>query len=151
MTVNSELRLGINPSFIAKWISRLNSRGAPGTQTGTRGTHCWAEKGDEKSTITKHENRTVSGEHRAIATERRGLKHLIRFWSEVKRTQFKTNATLPLVEQRGSSSMNNSLLSDSQAVFLLYFVHALEPILWSTWPISGRYYRLNIRKGLHPF
>ena len=72
------------------------------------------ETGDKE--INDHqtiEQNSVSGEHRAIAPESRGLKHLIKFLSEVKRTQFKTNAVLRLVEQRGSSSMNNSLLRDS--------------------------------------
>lgn len=136
MKVNSELRLGINKNFIVKSISRLHSRGALGTQTGTV---TWSQppwdsllSGEGRRGIKDHqtlEQNSVSGEHRAIATESRGLKHLIRFLSEVKRTQFKTNATLQLVEQRGSSSMNNSLLRDGQALFLLYFVDALEPIL----------------------
>ena len=88
------------------------------------------EKGDKETNNHQTiEQNSVSGEHRAIATESRRLKHLIKFLSEVKRTQLKTNAIRWLVEQRGSSSMNNSLLRDSQALFLLYSVDALEPIL----------------------
>ena len=136
MTVNSELRLGINQSLLPSESADLT---AEGHRARKQGLWCGPSPawdpllgGEGRREINAHQTReqnSVSGEHRAIATERGGLKHLMRFLSEVKRTRFKTNATLPLVEHRGSSSMNNSLLRDSQAVFLLYSVHAREPIL----------------------